>query len=946
MPGSVGEIESSIEFDALLPERLGHFHLLRKIGAGGMGEVHEALDEDLGRRVAIKLVHSRLRSAAGRERLLKEAQAMARLAHPNLVVVHEVGRSDELIFIVMEFVDGPSVAEWLDEQTRTLAEILDVFGQAGRGLAAAHAVGLTHRDFKPANVLIGRDGRVRVADFGLALLSEAELEASREDLDEELALFERVTQTGAMLGTPRYMAPEQFDGHAATPASDQYSFCVALWEALHDELPPHTATSGDAQRSDTARSATPAREARSDLPPALRAALERGLAAEPELRHPDMNALLAALQPARARQRQRRQRVFVVCAVLGLAALGLVSAFRPTSQVEPCAGMEARLEGVWDLERRRQVRAALTATGLSYAEDTAVRVEAGIDVYAGRWVDARREACEATQRGEQSDELLDLRMACLDAHLTHLAATVEIFAEADAQVVEKAGLAVANLPKLERCADLELLLGARTRPTDAALDARLVELESRLVHIRALLEAGRYEQGLDSAQELMDDAQALGHAPFVVQSALLLGDLQQRAGTYEQAEATLEGAYADALRLRMSEESAEAAALLLWVVGHKLARHDEGRIWAKHAGPLSEAAARPEARAAYFNHLGAMAYERAAYAEARELWQQALEFFTRAEGPAHPSVATALNNLGNAAFSLAEYDEARSYFERALELRERSLGPLHPDLAASLNALGIVAKHVGDYGGARAYMERALSIEEQGLGTSHPDLAMSLNNLGNLAFAEGDYRAARDFHRRALALKQQTLSAEHPELATSLNNLGNAESELGEFAAAQANFARALSILETSFGPEHPSVAVTLDNLGLVAAMQGEFVQARSLHERALALGEASLGEQHPELAYTLTALGEALLGCEAPERAGVVLERALELRTTHAVEAVELGKTRMALARAVEHSDRERACMLARAARESFDAGGPAAAKQHAQAQAWLSQPGRCSPP
>ena len=911
-----------------------------------MGEVHEALDEDLGRRVAIKLVHSRLRSAVGRERMLKEAQAMARVTHPNLVVVHEVGRSDDLIFIVMEFVDGPSVAEWLAEEPRPLDEILEVFVQAGRGLGAAHAAALTHRDFKPANLLIGRDGRVRVADFGLALLSKPELETSQERLDESLVLFDRLTQPGAMVGTPIYMAPELLNSAAATatPASDQYSFCVALWEALHGAPPSSSATTerGSGSGGSVEGPATP----RADLPPALRAALEKGLADNPDARHPNMDPLLDAMRPRSPHLGTRRERVLAVGSILGLV-LALAFTLRSTvdPQIQPCAGVEAELVGVWDVERRAQVYRAITATGLSYAEDTAAWVEDGLDDYANRWVDARREACETTQRGMQSVELLDKRIACLDARLTHLEATVEVFAGADPKVVEGAAQAVAALPRLDRCADLDALLEARPRPRDPVIDARLAELEARLVQIRAQLEAGHYEEAFAPAQAIMDDARALGDGPFEVQAGLLLGDLLQRKGAYEAAETTLEAAYTGALRLRMSTESAMAAAQLVWVVGHKLARHDDARSWAKHAGPLSEAAGQPEVRATYYNNLGAVAFEQAAYAEARELWERALDDYTRAHGPTHPSVATALNNLGNVVFTLGEYDAARSYFTRALELREGSLGPRHPEVAASLNALGLVAKREGDYAVALAYMEGALEIEEQALGRAHPGLAVSLNSLGNLALAEGNYDAAREFHTRALAIKQQTLAPDHVELATSLNNLGNVESELGEYEAAQVNFEAALAILETSFGPEHPSVAITLDNLGLVFAMQGRYAEAREFHERALALGEASLGSAHPDLAYTLTALGEALVGCAEPRRAQAVLERALELRTTHD-EPVELAKTWVALARAVEGTDLPRACWLVYRALESLEAGGHAALMARTQARTWLSQHERCAPP
>jgi serine/threonine-protein kinase len=275
------------------------FELLGRLGAGGMGSVHLAHDRLLDRRVALKRVSLRGSSdGEARGRLLREARALARINHPNVVTVYDVVERDGDVHVAMEVVDGPDLGVWLGQGRRARRAILEIFGQAGLGLAAVHEAGLVHRDFKPANVLIGRDGRARVTDFGLVADEDA--------------------PAGAIAGTPAYMAPEQRAGGVVGDAGDQYAFCVALREALSGAPPGR--------------------------PPAwLAAVLDRGLAARPEDRFPSIVALLAAIRAAR-RARARRA---IALAALGLGVLGLgVVAWR-VATADPCdsdrAGARAKL---------------------------------------------------------------------------------------------------------------------------------------------------------------------------------------------------------------------------------------------------------------------------------------------------------------------------------------------------------------------------------------------------------------------------------------------------------------------------------------------------------------------------------------------------------------------------------------------------------------------------
>ncbi len=303
-----------------LGDTLGRYRIERTLGEGGMGVVHAAFDPDLERRVALKVLRG-AESDEARQRLLREARAMARLTHANVVTVHEVGSASGRDYVALELVVGETLAEWLRAQPRTPDEIVAAFVAAGRGLAAAHHAGLVHRDFKPHNVLRRRDGRVCVTDFGLArgvdatgLETTTNLKSSSNSVSTPSSLS-GLTATGSVLGTPAYMAPEQWTGGTIGPAADQFAFCVALWEALTGERPFRGATLDDLKR-DVARG--PAELDASRLPWRLRGALRRGLDADPSRRWPNMDALLAAISP---RRRSRLPLVLAGCVVVAAAAL-------------------------------------------------------------------------------------------------------------------------------------------------------------------------------------------------------------------------------------------------------------------------------------------------------------------------------------------------------------------------------------------------------------------------------------------------------------------------------------------------------------------------------------------------------------------------------------------------------------------------------------------------
>ena len=290
----------------LQPEsRIGRYQLIRELGSGGMGIVYEAHDPNLDRRVAIKLMLSALDEA----RLAREARALAKLAHPNVVSVHDVGTADGHLFIAMELVDGTTLRHWLAERPRSFRDSLEVLMQAGRGLAAAHAAGLVHRDFKPDNVIVGRDGRVRVVDFGIVGAIGAAEGQARSDarapapayVDPESTMtVGPITAAGAIVGTPAYMAPEQHRAEPTDESADQFAFCVVLWELVYGSRPFNSSHFATLTRGGVPAPPSEPPAGRS-APAWLRRILDRGLAIERTSRHPSMNALLEALAAGLAR---------------------------------------------------------------------------------------------------------------------------------------------------------------------------------------------------------------------------------------------------------------------------------------------------------------------------------------------------------------------------------------------------------------------------------------------------------------------------------------------------------------------------------------------------------------------------------------------------------------------------------------------------------------------
>ena len=297
---------------------VGRYVVHTVLGRGGMGVVYGAVDPLLGRRVALKLVRAG-RTNRYRERLQREALALARLCHPNIVTLFDIGTTSHGTFVAMEYVRGIDLRRWLRIAPRSVDEILSVFSAAGQGLAAAHEAGLVHRDFKPSNVMVTPDRRVKVLDFGLAR-GEPNGDPWLSATDGSL-LARRMTRADSVVGTTGYMPPEQLLGEEVSPASDQFAFCVALYEALFGARPFAGKTPVEQARNYAAQTRTEV-EPRPDVPSRVSEALERGISMDPMDRFADMRGLLEALEtPRPSRRRQRLRTALLVLATAAASAV-------------------------------------------------------------------------------------------------------------------------------------------------------------------------------------------------------------------------------------------------------------------------------------------------------------------------------------------------------------------------------------------------------------------------------------------------------------------------------------------------------------------------------------------------------------------------------------------------------------------------------------------------
>lgn len=838
-------------------DKVGPYLILSVLGRGGMGIVYAAYHPELDRRVALKLLRDADQGPEQQQWLLREAQAMARLSHPNVVTVHDAGLFEGRFYIAMELVAGETLSAWLRREPRGWREVLEALLSAGRGLSAAHDAGLVHRDFKPDNVLVDATGRAKVSDFGIARAVGA-LDESTEGstsrggplLSRELTLPELVT------GTPGYMAPEQLYGEPPRPSSDQFSFCVTTFEALCGRRP------FDSTRAYVELGAPPLSFTNKYVPRRIAEAVLRGLAVEPSARFPDMRALLAALSDDPGRRRRR-----LALAATGLGLLGAVGALVGAEQSRTCDGFEAAIERPWGAAARAAAKGAFLSLGTSWAPATWRSTDEAMSRYATGWVSARRQTCEAARRGEHTEEQLGARVACLERRLDELAVLAAVFQKADQDVVQNAPRAVGRLIPLSDC------YGASALPeTSPAVREQVRRVEHALAEARAQVGAGRYTVAVDLLSALMAEVARLERPALEAELAFSLGEAESGRFHGKEAQAAFERATRAALLARDDTTAAMSLGRLASEVGWRQHRPDEGRVLAR----LGEALARSAGSGALTEGLvaeglGDLEWEAGNSLTSAAYYRTAVEHYERAKGAESLEATHAVESLAWVLADVGRYEEVEALVRRALETNTRLLGEEHPRLMQGWLTLANLFVQRERYEEAIGALRRAAAVAE-----ATPLESRSLSPLANLADIQmmvGRYRDAKETLARLEPLARVKGGA---SLARSKAVEGQLLHHEGKLALALERFREALALMEQEAGPESYRLAPILISQGEALIARGDMRGASAPLERALALSkkeDLNLADALTASSVPLAALGRRAEAIERLERSLTVLK-------------------------------------------------------------------------
>jgi len=810
--------------------RVSRYILLERLGSGGMGEIYAAYDPQLDRRIALKLMRADVLSAmgtrSGRASLLAEAKALARLNHPNVVAVYDVGEVGEEIFIAMELVEGDVLRDWLAEHRRPPAEILQVFKMAGRGLAAAHAVGLVHRDFKPLNVIVGRDGRARVVDFGLAQAAAAEAPRPAAASPTTATAEPDGRTEHAASGTPAYMAPEQIRREQTDARTDQFSFAVSLYEALHGTRPfaADSAPAGLLQAIERGPAPPPAR---STVPGWIHALLARALSFEREARFPSMEALLEALEQDPIARRRQRWRV----AGVALAAAGIVAGavMARSSAQQQCAPSGSRWSGIWDDTRRAAVRQAMDRTGKPFARAASDAVERALDRYRADWLSMQQASCLATLDGAQPRDVLDLRAECLDRRLTYVRALVDQLAVADAATVQNAARAAEDLQPLSDCADEQALRAGAAWPLDPSRRPEVEAARAEVDRASALYTAGSMTAAMKAATDAAARAEATEYKPLVAESQWLLAQLYGRRTDYAQGV----------------------------VAGHRAA------VAAQETGQLELVVQAWTDVIAQGSLLGQDMSLWSSYAEA---------LLRRLSGDTRKYRCRLRRAQSIMALSKRQYRQALALAREALAIAEQ-MPDRSPELDRSLGSVATTSWYLGDLDTAVTVHERAAELALQVEGAEHPRRGGHLVNLAGILLERGDWEESLRRVAEAESVFEKGFPVDNPWVVTMAQYrseaLAHLEVERGASLGAEALARSQLRALAKGGddGDQISNVTATLAN---ILRLHGRCREALPMFERALdaLTPHAASVDDHWELEEIRERLGACLLSTGQAGRA------------------------------------------------------------------------------
>jgi eukaryotic-like serine/threonine-protein kinase len=845
-------------------DKVGRYIIVGRVGSGGMGTVYAAYDTVLERKIALKLL-SRVASGGNDAiRLLEESRAMAQLSHPNVVTVHDAGMWDGRPYLAMEFVRGQTLDEWRRTPDgggeRRPREILEVMAAVARGLEAAHAAGIVHRDVKPQNVLVA-NGRVLVTDFGVSVRDQ---QAPGDD--------------AKVAGTPLYMAPEQFAGQPVTPATDGFGFCVTLYEMLYGQHPFGGGGSADDLRARVLAGDVRPPPPRRGVPRHVQRLVLEGLAVDPAARPAGMGAIAAALLDDPARRRRR-------FGAAVLAAGAVVGAFWGGGYVRSdpgrrCQAGVAVMDALWSAERRQQIGAGHTAGAAAAVWQTLVR---RFDQYAGAWADAFADTCRAAFTDRRlSGELFDQRMNCLDGHRATFAAVLGALPGASAARLQQ--VAASSLSPIADCRITERL-SARPLPADPASRARVARVNEMLAQVDAALTLGDFARARRLATEAVSTAKSVGYEPLQARAINKLASIELRGiklsssapGTppsqsADRAMALLEEAIQLAEAGRDDGSRAEAATQLV------LAHRDAGRLteaerWADRAAAVVLRIGDPPLyRSTLDLARGWVQHDRQQWDAAAASFGRSLRLRQQQLGPRAPEVLA--SKRATCSVTVMPLDQRVRCYRDTIALASTIAGPGHPDVAAIKGELAsVLARDAVTRDEACRLASEALDIERSAVEANHLGLLRAMLTLARCVRLQGRIEEYERVYREAMAY------ATHPTdlRGDLLMDYGMFMVVRGHEAQALVHWRKAIADHELVYGPAHYKPIEIRSRIADTLRRQGKLGAALDESEAGIALceGVEAVPISCPDL---YEAKGLTLMDMNKLEPAYQALLRAIEL--------------------------------------------------------------------
>ncbi|MGH1345659.1 MAG: protein kinase domain-containing protein [Nannocystales bacterium] len=826
------------------PVMAGRYRVLRTLGRGGMGIVYLAYDPQLDRELALKLCFDASETTVVRHR--REAKALAALHHPNVLEIYDVGEHDGLLYIAMEVVDGGTAKRRFGSGAlRPWREVLKFYLGAAAGLSAAHRADIIHRDFKPENVLVTREGEAKVADFGLAIRdgSTRSAEASGDVSNSE----DRVTRAGAAVGTPAFMAPEQLLGLDLDARADQYSFCATLFEGLFGKR-PYLALNAHARLATLALAKIAWPRNTRGVPKHILWALERGLSTDPSQRFESMTALVEALT---ATPRRRWPVVALSLGLVGTAGLVAVARDTPSScDLEPHIG--------WTAQNKLEVKGALGALDRLSSR----KIVQDLDQFANAWDSQRDAYCGAGEapQGEPATA------TCLTRLRDGFHARVDLLRDGDPDVTRKAPALIANLPPPDTCLD----------STDGHLTPEQQEVLALLEAATAHINVGKYLESDALATRASSLALRLGQPTLLARTLLARADIVGERGNVELALELREQAYfvatANGLEMLAINTAQQIAPT------HAQLRHEEQAVrWLEIVETQAKRATNTEVPAHMIAMVKARTYlHLGRYKDAHREADAALTELPATDGSLqYPRYAVISTLAAVMMHEGAPTQERAPVTEERVELALALYGPMHPDVAIAYEDKATILRESGKHAEAIELLQRARAIHIEAMGPSNLRLIEIDNKLSTNYQAQGDLDGAEASLRRALKMQSIQRTNDSASQINLESNLGSLLQRRGKTEEALSHQERALTLSETAYGTDGLKTALVRVNLADALGNLDDTKRPIAMLEAASEVIGKTFSPKHPAVGMTTLSLALAYIRGERLDDAQAALDNA-----------------------------------------------------------------------